>query len=193
MLSVLPPETTGAPQSPGEGFGPPSPRQSPPASPTRGTDLLLVLVVVSPDLVEAAGVERAAALIALEALFGDQLEFNEAGGAVIGAAVQLLALHEVVSCLWSGMSPRHVRRGRARWGGALVREEGEARMAVVCELIDVPSSVRIDDAAGKVLAHQPQQRHRAGGVGDAQRVGHLEGVSLACVADAGEQGILRHA
>lgn len=142
---------------------------------------------------EAARVERAAALIALEAFFGDQLEFNEAGGAVIGAGVQLLALHTVVSCLWSGMSPRPVRRGRERRGGALVREEGETRVAVVGELIDVHASVRIDDAAGEVLAHQPQQRHPARGVGDAQRVGHLGGVSLARVCDAGEQGILRHA
>jgi len=63
---------------------------------------------------------------------------------------------------------------------------------VARELVGVESPVGIHDAAGKVLTHQPEQRHRARGVGDAQRVGRLDGVGHAGVREVGEQVVLRH-
>jgi DNA-binding FrmR family transcriptional regulator len=78
-------------------------------------------------------------------------------------------------------------------GRALVLEEGEACVPVLRQLVGVESAVRIDDAAGEVLTHQPEQRHRAGGVRDAQCVGHLGGVGHADVGQVGEQVLLRHA
>src|SRR6266851_4107486 len=132
----------GAPQSPREGFDPPSLPRSPLTSPARVTELPLVLFVVGPDLVKVSLGERAAALIAFQALFGNQVEFDEAGGAVIDSGMQLLALHEVDSFRWKGMSPRGARLALARLAWAVVLEEGEAGMPVVRQLVGVESPIR---------------------------------------------------
>ena len=66
-------------------------------------------------------------------------------------------------------------------------------MPVIRQLVGVESPVRIDGAAGEGLAHQPEQGHRAGGVGDTKCVGRLGGVGLADVGEIGEQVMLRHA
>jgi hypothetical protein len=81
---------------------------------------------------------------------------------VVGPGMQLLAFHAVVSLRGKGRSPRGGRLRLARLGRALVLEEGEACVPVLRQLVGVESAVRIDDAAGEVLTHQPEQRHRAG-------------------------------
>src|SRR5262249_21627854 len=75
----------------------------------------------------------------------------------------------------------------------LILEECEARVPGLREPVGVESSVRIEEAASEVLAYQPEQGHRAGGVGDAERGRHLGGVGLADVREVGEQLLLRHA
>jgi hypothetical protein len=88
---LLSPVPTGAPQSSREPFGPPSLPWSPPTWFVRATELPRILLVVSPDLVETSLGKRASALIALEAFFSDEIEFDETGGAVVGPGMQLLA------------------------------------------------------------------------------------------------------
>src|SRR5262245_8873442 len=80
----------------------------------------------------------------------------------------------------------------ARLGLALVLEKGEARVAVIRQLIGVEAPVPVDAAAGKVLAHQPEQSHRAGSVGNAEHLGGLGGVGLTDVREVDEQILLRH-
>src|SRR5262249_37055879 len=97
-------------------------------------ELLLVLFVVGPDFVKISLGEWVTALIALQALFADQIERNEAGGAVIGPGVQLLPFHRGVSCPCGGTAPRG--DGLSPRSGRVLRlEEVEACAALFCQRV----------------------------------------------------------